>query len=131
MATLINTITVKGNALLTDTSLFTAPTVSAADTAEEFEAAVNAADGSWFVEIDNTEGSGDVTASLLAGDFVGAGTAELGAVKAGTKAVVFADSAVCKAGGKIRVALTPAGGAALATCGVKLHAVQFLPAECK
>lgn len=131
MATLINTITVKGISSLAETTDYTMPTQSVAGQAEEFEAVVNAADGRWFIELDNSNGSSDVTASFLAGDYVGAKNAELGTVKADGKALIFADSACFKTGGKLRFKLTPASGAALATCGIKLHAVQFLPTECK
>ena len=132
MATLINTITVNSTSALAETTVYTVPTQSVADAAEEFEASVNAADGNWFVEIDNSDGGTDVTVSLLAGDFVGARTVSVGTVKAAAKAVIFADSATCKAtGGNIHLELKPASGVSLSTCGIKMHAVQFLPAECK
>lgn len=131
MATLINTITVSGVPSVTDTAVYTNATCAQANTAEVFEAKLDAADGRWFIEIDNTGNANNITVSNLAGGYVGASTSEAGVVNAGSKAVVYADSAACKSfDGKIQLKLTPASGT-LASGGVKLHAVQFIPAECK
>ncbi len=127
MATTIKLTTVKTGSVPTIMEEYTTPTNSAAGASEDFYAPIEAADGKGFFVINNEGGSADVDVSLTSGDFVGKADTKPVTVGAGSTAVLFADSALCKTKDGLGLRLTPAAGAALNGCGVKLAAVQFLP----
>lgn len=127
MATIIKLTTVKGTSVATALEEYTAPTQSAAGLSEDFCAAIEAADGKGFFVINNEGGSSDIGVSLVAGNYVGAAETVPVTVAKGSTAYLFADSALCKADGALCIRLTPSAGVSLASSGIKLAAVQFLP----
>lgn len=128
MATIIKLTTVNKSSAATAIEGYTSPTVGTAGEDEVFGAAVEAPDGKGFFVINNESGTADLNVSLAAGDYVGAADTEPVSLAKGKTAVLFADSAYCKtADGLLTVKLTPPAGVALASCGVKLAAVQLLP----
>jgi len=128
MATTIKLTTVSKSSAASIIESYTSPTVSTADEAEVFGAAIQTADGKGFFVIDNQNGTADLGVSLTAGDYVGAADTDPVSVAKGKTAVLFADSAYCKtANGVLNLKLTPPAGVALAACGVKIAAVQLLP----
>lgn len=132
MATTISKITVDSAAKLVDSTSHTMPSAGTTNASEEFEAAISAADGNWYIEISNENGNNAVSVTLVGGSYVGAGDVALGKIEAGRSAVFCADSALCRtADGKIRIKLTPTEGSALVNNDLKLRAVQFLPVETK
>lgn len=128
MATSVKTITVRFGTNVTDTNDFTKATNSQTDKPEEFEAEIEAADGKWYFDIDNSAGDGVVYVSV-AGNM---GTRLIGLVRTNSRGVMVADSSACLAdNGKMRIAIAPTPGKSLADMGVKVQAVQFIPVECK
>ena len=127
MATTIKLTTVKTASVAVKAEQYTVPTESGTGAYEDFCAPIEAADGKSFFIINNENGSSDVAVSLVAGDYVGGADTDAVTVATGECAFLFADSALCKADGMLWIRLTPSASAALASCGVKLTAVQFMP----
>ncbi len=131
MATTINTISVNSIPSVTDTGLYTAATNTATVGAEIFEARLDAADGKWFIEIDNTESGSKLEIALVGGSYVGARTGNIGSINPESKAIIYVDSSMCKGDdGMIYISVKPKVGS-LAANNVKLHLVQLLPVENK
>lgn len=127
MATTVKLTTVTSPSVAVKAEDYTVPTESGAGVYEDFCASIEAPDGRGFFVINNEDGSADVGVSLVAGDYVGATDTTPVTVAKGDIAYLFADSALCKAEGKLWVRLTPAASTALSTCGIKIGAVQFMP----
>lgn len=127
MATIVKLTTVTSASVAVKAEGYTAPTESGAGVYEDFCASIEAPDGKSFFVINNEGGSADVGVSLVAGDYVGAADTAPVTVAKGDTAYLFADSARCKADGKLWIRLTPSASTTLSSCGVKLAAVQFMP----
>lgn len=124
MNTTVDTITINKLNTVTDFSSSTAASETDVNDAATFEARIDAADGRWFIEIDNTEGSTDASVTIKSGAYVGAANVNAGTVRAGSTSILFADSALCKnSDGRIQLEIKPA-------VEVKVRAAQLLPAKC-
>jgi len=129
MATVIKLTTINQMSNAAPIDGYTTPTQTTADAEEVFGAAIEAADGKGFFIINNENGTAPVAVSLVAGNYVGAANTAAVTVDAGASAVLFANSALCKAkDGMLKIKLVPDAGANLAGCGVKLAAIQLLAA---
>lgn len=124
MTTVVETITINKLNTLTDFMPSTPADRTGESGAATFEAKIEAADGKWFIEIDNTDGSADAAVTIKSGAYVGAANVNAGTVGAGRRSILFADSSLCKnSDGRIRLEITPA-------TEIKVRAAQLLPAKC-
>ncbi len=125
MATTVNTTTVSSANALTNLHEYTAATVSTVGVSETFKAPVSAADGNFFIIIDNTANNSLVTCTLVDSEFGGTIPVKRGHVSSGMQGVMFVESASCKNDGCINFQISPSASGNLNN--VKVGVVQFLP----
>ena len=127
MATKINITTVRTPSKAVAAEDYTVPTKTVAGATEDFCAPIEAADGRAFFVINNEEGASNVEVCLVAGEYVGSADGDSQVVEKGSTAYLFPDSSLCKKDGELYIRLTPTASANLASSGIKVAAVQFLP----
>lgn len=124
MTTVVDTITINKLNTLTDFLRSTPAEGTDANGAATFEVRIDAADGKWFIEIDNTDGSADAAVTIKGGAYVGAANVNAGTVAVGHKSILFADSSLCKnSDGRIQFEVKPGSE-------IQVRAAQLLPARC-
>ena len=128
MPILVTPTTIHGTLKLESLKNSASPGNKTVGESDEFRVPLEAADGKWYIILDNTNGTFPVTVSIPSGDFVKGKEKTLGEAEMGYNTIFCADSAFCKTSdGKIRFKITPPAANALHGCGLKVRVFQFLP----
>ncbi len=125
MATTVTTTTITRVNTIKNLRNMTNATATTTNQTEDFSAQIDASDDHAFIIIDNSEGSGMVTCTLIDSAYMGNSSKKSGAIPNGKMGLLFVDSNRCKNGSNINFRITPSTGSTLS--GLKVGAVQFLP----